>query len=219
MALTVRPARSSPRSLSFRVPSRLTGHHSSFRGKEPAPREPIGRRPRSRRGLGDDGRRTRDRTATTTRVEPFRFRSRPRRAFARRVRASRGARASRGGRSARIKPRGLARTARRSVRVGRFGRSLAVALARWGYVALFLLRFFSVSASTRHPFVSFRADEIDDALARMVDTHERENARLTRGVWVVSRWNADEHHRQGMYKQSGATCRCAILWVWKNGWI
>ena len=40
---------SSPRSLSFRVPSRLTGHHSSFRGKEPAPREPIGRRPRSRR--------------------------------------------------------------------------------------------------------------------------------------------------------------------------
>jgi len=107
MALTVRPARSSPRSLSFRVPSRLTGHHSSFRGKEPAPREPIGRRPRSRRrGLDDDGRRRR---ATTTRVEPFRFRSRPRRVTSRRVRASRGARASRGGRSARIKPRGLAR--------------------------------------------------------------------------------------------------------------
>ena len=165
MALTVRPARSSPRSLSFRVPSRLTGHHSSFRGKEPAPREPIGRRPRSRRrGLDDDGRRRR---ATTTRVEPFRFRSRPRRVTSRRVRASRGARASRGGRSARIKPRGLARREPRDDRSASGGSGDH---SRWrsrgGDTSRFFWLFFFVSASTRHPFVSFRADEIDDALAR-----------------------------------------------------
>ena len=85
MALTVRPARSSPRSLSFRVPSRLTGHHSSFRGKEPAPREPIGRRPRSRRRpvttTGDDARPNGDDDARRTVSVSF--------APASRVRASR----------------------------------------------------------------------------------------------------------------------------------